>query len=159
MPAETCWLLVPFPQHLLKPENVPVKPRSLAVKTAPPPRLLSSPLLSCRPSRAPTEGRAQAGEAAGCWPCSAGLRPAVPLGTREGRPGLVGSAFGPPQYKTILEQSGVNLSVEASTPASPGEKMGGCGKRCAMVSNKSHRLVVECCLGMKPEREQNVLHY
>lgn len=48
------------------------------------------------------------------------LRPAAPLGTWEGRLGLVGSAFVPPLHKTILEQSGVNLSVEAS----PGEKMG-----------------------------------
>lgn len=52
------------------------------------------------------------------------LRPAAPLGTWEGRLGLVGSAFVPPLHKTILEQSGVNLSVEASTLASPGEKIG-----------------------------------
>lgn len=67
--CRTCWLLVPFPQHLLKPENVPVKPRSLAVKLR---RLHgSSPaLLSSRPAWAPTGGRAEAGEAAG-----AGLTP------------------------------------------------------------------------------------
>lgn len=67
--CRTYWLLVPFPQHLLKPENVPVKPRSLAVKLR---RLHgSSPaLLSSRPAWAPTRGRAEAGEAAG-----AGLTP------------------------------------------------------------------------------------
>lgn len=72
----TRWLLSPFPQHLLKPEKVPVKPRSSCSQPRRPP---SCP--PCRPPARPGERRGGAGS---------GQRPAGP---RVGRGLGAGSAL------------------------------------------------------------------
>lgn len=78
----TRWLLSPFPQHLSKPEKVPVKPRSSCSQPRRPP---SCP--PCRPPARPGERRGGAGSA----------RRARVWGEASGR----AAPFVPPRGKTI----------------------------------------------------------